>query len=341
MSRQGNQSEIERYFLGSLSEEEKATLEEKYFSDDTAYEDMQIAEDELIDQYVRAELSNEDSERFAAMVAQSPRLAERVEFARLWKDKVDATLPSVAHSDDGSKTSGDNVRSFKSKPKVPAIGYLAIAASLIVFIGVGFGVWRAFIYEPPVDRGLVALKAAYRNQRTVEARLTGFNYAPLGNQRGGTSQIDYIQRDLATNLLRTEANERPSAASLHALGQSQLMEGKFDEAIDQFQKASALDPLNADLQADLGAAWLEKGVINHSTQHLERSKENLDKALQLKPALAEALFNRALCNEYLTRRDEAINDWRRFLQLDSSSSWATEAKEHLKVLTENTTGVSN
>ena len=71
-----------RYLLGTLSEEEKTRLEEQYFVDDTEFEQLEIAEDELIDRYVRTELSPDDARRFEKLLI-SPRLSERVEVARM------------------------------------------------------------------------------------------------------------------------------------------------------------------------------------------------------------------------------------------------------------------
>ena len=77
-----------RYILGTLSEEERTRFEELYFSDDTEFENIEIAEEELVDRYVRSELSQEDQSRFEKTLAASPRLTERVHFASLWKNKV-------------------------------------------------------------------------------------------------------------------------------------------------------------------------------------------------------------------------------------------------------------
>jgi hypothetical protein len=71
-----------RYLLGNLSEEDKTRLEEQYFLDDEEFEQFEVAEDELIDRYVRSELSPRETDQFEKLL-QSPRLAERVEVARL------------------------------------------------------------------------------------------------------------------------------------------------------------------------------------------------------------------------------------------------------------------
>jgi hypothetical protein len=72
-----------RYLLGKLSDSEAALLEERYFAEDDVFDEIETAEDELVDAYVRGSLSAEDRKRFEDKVSPSARLAERVEFARL------------------------------------------------------------------------------------------------------------------------------------------------------------------------------------------------------------------------------------------------------------------
>lgn len=333
MSRQGNQTEIARYLLGSLSEEERARLEEKYFSDDTAFEEMQIAEEELIDQYVRAELSNEDRARFAAMVARSPRLAERVEFARVWKDKLSGPVRSAAAIEDASKPLA-TVHPFLSKSKV-STRYLALAASVIVLIGVGLGVWRLFIYEPPVERGLVALQTAYHEHRPVEARLSGFDYAPLPNERGNDVKVDSLKKDLAASILINQALQRPDAQSRHAVGQYYLYDQQFSKAIEELTTALGLDPNNARIHSDLGAALLEEGKRQRTGadqgkefETFGRSLSHLTKAIEIDPSLLEARFNLAVLYQNMLPSQEA-EAWREYLKLDNTSPWAVEAKRNL------------
>ena len=71
-----------RYLLGTLSEDEKTRLEEEFFLEDAEFEQLEIAEDELIDRYVRTELSPEETRQFEKLLI-SPRLSQRVEIARL------------------------------------------------------------------------------------------------------------------------------------------------------------------------------------------------------------------------------------------------------------------
>ena len=73
-----------RYLLGKLSDAESASLEERSFVDDRVFDLIESAEDELIDAYVGGHLSSEDRERFENKLLKSERVAERVEFAKLF-----------------------------------------------------------------------------------------------------------------------------------------------------------------------------------------------------------------------------------------------------------------
>jgi CHAT domain-containing protein len=215
--------------------------------------------------------------------------------------------------------------------------YLPIAASVLLVIGLG--VWWKFFYQSDLNKGLIALQTAYREQRPLEARLSGFSYAPTVEQRGGAEKIDYLQRDRAAALLLSEANDNPGAKSYHAVGKYYLAQRQFDKAIEQFEAALKLDPQNASIHSDLGAALLEQGKIYNSEpeqgraiQTFARSLEHLNKALELDASLSEALFNRALLYQYMMLPKRAAEDWQKYLQQDPNSKWADEARQHLRRL---------
>jgi hypothetical protein len=94
LSEQRNREELAiRYLLGSLSEKERTTIEERFFADDKEFRELQIAEGELIDRYVRKELPAMDQQRFEQMLRTSPRLVKRVEFARILARQVPSPAP--------------------------------------------------------------------------------------------------------------------------------------------------------------------------------------------------------------------------------------------------------
>jgi hypothetical protein len=94
LAEQPNQEELaRRYLLGGLSETEQTTLEEQILSDDEVFENLEIAEGELIDRYVRDELSAEEQRRVRQMIINSPRLTERVEIAKILTTRATAPAP--------------------------------------------------------------------------------------------------------------------------------------------------------------------------------------------------------------------------------------------------------
>lgn len=96
MAEEGNKVTPAREFLlGRLSEETRSRFEESFFDQDELFEQIEIAEDELIDDYLRNELSAADRGYFERMLLRSPRIAERVKVAGVLA-RVTAATPTVA-----------------------------------------------------------------------------------------------------------------------------------------------------------------------------------------------------------------------------------------------------
>jgi len=214
--------------------------------------------------------------------------------------------------------------------------YLPIAASILLVVGLG--VWWNVYNRSEVDRGLLALRTAYRDQRPLDARVTDFDYAPI--LRGG-DRVNSVQRDLAMSLLSRAAVEHPDALSQHALGQYYLTQHQFDKAVEQLKASLDDDPNNGKAENDWGVALLELGrqaeANNQSGVALERygqSHYHLKKALELNNSLFEARFNLALVLEKMRLPEAAAESWRKYLEQDSTSPWANEARQNLRALEE-------
>lgn len=70
------------YLLGELSEQESVELEGQYFTNTDTFEHLWAVEYELIDRYVRGELSVRDRERFEKRFLSSPKQLQKIEFVR-------------------------------------------------------------------------------------------------------------------------------------------------------------------------------------------------------------------------------------------------------------------
>jgi CHAT domain-containing protein len=291
-----------RYLLGALSEDESRQIEERYFAGSDLYDQLRAAERDLIDRYARGDLSGADRQRFEDRFLNTPGRRDRVEFGLALNKYV--SKPAAPATE---KESAKGLLAQRAQAKAYATTYLRIAALVLITAGLGFGIWRAVFYQSNVARARAALRTAFGQQRPLESRISGFEYAPLPNTRGGGPVVtDQKDEDLAKGLLRVAVSERPDAETHHALGQLYLAEGNFDKAIAEMEEALKTQPANARLHSDTGAAFLEKGAAaslsessGEGLRSLGEALEHLNRALDLDATLSEALFNRALCYERL------------------------------------------
>jgi hypothetical protein len=85
-----------RYLLGDLPEEQAKALEQEYFADDELFERLGAGETDLLDEYVRGELTPAESEAFEQRLSVSASLRGRLEAARTLARGFDRTEVSVA-----------------------------------------------------------------------------------------------------------------------------------------------------------------------------------------------------------------------------------------------------
>jgi CHAT domain-containing protein len=333
-SNHGDQLTIREYLLGQLNEDSSRAFEQRLLTDDGFYEELLVGEDELIDQYLAGELKDRETAMFHANFLSTRERQQKLSFARAFKKYA------AVHANEQFEAQQKRSLSQPSwGPIFTASPWRAVALAAVILLAVT-AVWRVFIYRSDVDKGLIALNNAYREQRPLESRITKLDYAPFVVTRGGEApRVDSRERDVAERYLLDAVRDHPGGASYHALGKFYLAERNFDKAIAQFEEALKVEPNNALIYADLGAAFLEKGKRDQTASNIAqaqiefgRSHENLSKALELNPNLMEALFNRAICRENLKLSEQAEADWRQYLQKDANSQWANEARQHLEKL---------
>lgn len=301
------------YLLGRLDETEEETVKLRLRSDVDYAEELDIVTDELIDEYATGRVARYEVDQVERFISELPERGKKLRFALALKKRARARR--------------DQQRRTRNLLRV----YLPIAASLL--IGSSLVAWRAFFSASDVEKGLVALRTAYGDQRPVDARITGFHYAPILR---GENRVDSVQRDLASALLTAAATQHPDAQSKQALGQYYITQRRFEEAVTQLEESLKFDEKNAKAHSDLGVALLELGKQKpgdgKGLEYSVRSHEHLKKAIELDDSLLEAHYNLALVLEQMGLPPAAADAWRKYLEKDSTSQWANEAREHLRVL---------
>jgi hypothetical protein len=127
---------MKRYLLGDLAGDEQQQLEERLMTSDEFLEQLLIAEEELIDEYLRGALAAREEMRFHDHFLCTPERQQKLKFARALQRYVRVQKPQVV----ALPSFWESLVAFM-RVQNPAIGYCLAAALLLVVVG---GVWSTF-----------------------------------------------------------------------------------------------------------------------------------------------------------------------------------------------------
>lgn len=325
---------IRDYLLGkNLSEEEKNSIEESFMTSDEQFQNILIAEEDLIEEYLDNRLNLAERKDFEEKFLITKERREKLHFETLLRNHFSEKTASNSLKNEKEKTNRKESVPFWKKWIFSPI---PVAAIVLLLLG---GALLAVFYrsEDPV---IASLNKAYALERPFESRITALDYAPANNLRGKATdeKVNTTSKKRAENLSLESVEKSETVQNLHNLGRVYLAEKQFDEAIKQLSKAQNLDSQNAEVLSDLGTALFEKSKILASTpdgksfELAGQAMEEFEKALRLNPNLPEAQFNKAVCLQSRQMRREALEAWSNYLKLDSTSKWADEARRNLELL---------
>lgn len=131
MSDKALEARLTRYLLGMGSPSEREILESEYLADQEVFERMLMAEEELIDGYVRGELSSNERSDFKNGLLKLPDVRERVQFARLL-----AGVSNIEPAETIRPIKSDELHPgfFATLLARPSVRYSLAAATLILAI---------------------------------------------------------------------------------------------------------------------------------------------------------------------------------------------------------------
>lgn len=220
---------------------------------------------------------------------------------------------------------------------VPAAAALAVAVLAVVQ-------GPALVAEFKLKQAQKLAAAAFAERRTTEMRLTAVDYSPyrpfpitLGGESGrGLDEVPTSLHEASgaanKNLLAGNADPR----WLQIQGRALLWEStpsSLEKAERDFERARSTGLASPSLEIDLAASYFER---DSRAEHpnLQRTLNLLSEVLS-KPKLnrddrASALYNLAIAYEKTQAWDLAVFTWEKYLQVDSSSEWANQARQHLK-----------
>ena len=219
---------------------------------------------------------------------------------------------------------------WKEWVTVPRLALAGVSLAAVIAAGSWFAVRQAHP-APPAD----LLASAYSEQRPFEMRIPGASYGPVRIQRG--AERSFASRPAA--LLKAEAiiaDQIGTHASdpnwLQAKARADLLEGKYDPAVETLRHALQIEPKSSSLLIDLGTAYFQRALMADRQEDLGAAYESLSQALAAQPDNSVALFNRAIVAEHQFLYHQAVDDWDHYLRVDPGSEWAVEARQRADAL---------
>src|SRR5882724_9278922 len=195
------QERIRRYLLGQLSDGAREEIEQDLLANEDLFQELLVSEDEIIDEYLGGKLSADERANFETHFLATPERREKLKFGRAFDRFLTSQVSEApARKLSPSRTQWGWAQAFFSSP-------LRVAVLALVVLGIVVGGWRIFFHQSDVDKGLLALNSAYREQRPLEARISSFSYAPFSQTRGGPDRVDSLARTRAEAILSNALNE--------------------------------------------------------------------------------------------------------------------------------------
>jgi tetratricopeptide (TPR) repeat protein len=152
--------------------------------------------------------------------------------------------------------------------------------------------------------------------RTADDAAALFEEAESAEEAKDTAAAERLYRRLA-KLDRTDPIAPFRLANLlSAAGRSTEAEAAYRQALER--------------DRDLAEAWYNLAGLLDDKGRVVEATACLQKALEADPNYADAMFNLALLLQRRERYRDALTWWKRYIELDSTSSWATRAKRAVK-----------
>ncbi|HEY0723995.1 MAG TPA: hypothetical protein VGD41_08455 [Pyrinomonadaceae bacterium] len=216
-----NETLIAQYLLGELSEEQQIEIEDLAFSDKKYLAAITAVENDLIDEYVRNELSAVDRQRFESRFLTSADRRKRVEFARALASVVtEEAVPqkTVVHASQPWSWR-DSIYAFING-LTPTARIAFVSAMPLLIIGAGY----LSIETLRLRRQLTELRAESQSQQNSQQQALELERhrnqelnAQLNQEKQQREQTDESLRELSETGDAANPAPRPVIASLTLL----------------------------------------------------------------------------------------------------------------------------
>ncbi len=210
----------------------------------------------------------------------------------------------------------------------PAWRWAASAAAVLVCAAAGWLAYDHWVLSHPSR----LLAQAFTQQRPFEFRIPGAKQAPVRIEKrglGSSFQRPPAVLEAEARIARKLAGDPDSPEWLTLRARAEMLAWDPEAAIATLNRALEGKPEDPALLADLGMAYALRAEAQDRAVDYGQAIEQLSRALKAKPNFPEAIFNRAVVYERMYLFEEALKEWRHYLDLDPRGGWAEEARRRL------------
>lgn len=214
-----NEKLISRYLLGELPEDQQVEIEDRAFSDKDYLASITAVENDLIDEYVRGELSIADRQRFETRFLASAERRKRVEFATALRTVVsESPIPEKKLIHDVRRSWRDSLYAFLNGLN-PAARLAFVAATILLILGAAWLFTETWRLRRQVNQLQAEKRSGQDLQQSLDAerkRNEELN-ARLNQEKQQREQTDESLRQLTESTEATKPAPPPVFASLTLL----------------------------------------------------------------------------------------------------------------------------
>lgn len=204
-----------------------------------------------------------------------------------------------------------------------------LAAALLIALGL-VSWWR--LANNPEH----LMAEAYTQARIFELRMPDAGYAqvsPARHLRGAAASREPSSLLQAQEHIERQLKSAPADSHwLQLEARSDILEEKYDPAIDIIERLVATGPVNASLLLDDASAYFERGQATGSESDRATALDYLRRADELAPGDPVVLFNEAIVMEDRGQLVNAVETWNRYLRLEHDVRWKQEGRQRLQAL---------
>jgi len=235
-----------------------------------------------------------------------------------WQHSFAAQLARTPRQSLGMKT-----------PRIYLWAGAGLAASLALAAGLGL-LWR----QAHTPERLIA--EAYGQYRSFDLRVPGAGFAavnPTAHLRGGSTGRESAKLLDARARIERQLESSPDDPHwLQLQARADVLEEKFDPAIDILDRLLAAGPVTPGLLVDDASAYFQRGVATESENDRATALEALRRADEMAPGDPMVLFNEAIVMEDRGQVMNAVETWNRYLRFERDEKWLDEGRRRLQAL---------